>query len=97
MIVPAHMHYQRTACKIRRPQARGKYSLIGIALCIDKEGGQIAQMAITPRRVMAFGITRVVVATRRKGRNRFPFILLRVTAWVLVQMETMQSRGKPFQ
>ena len=97
MIVSAHMYHQRTACKICCLEAGSKYRLVGIALCIHKECGQITQMTVTPRRVMALRIAWVEVATRRQRRNHFPILLLRVTAWILVQMEPMQSSGKPFQ
>lgn len=97
IIISPHMHHQRTACQIRRFEARGEYRLTGVTFRIHEERGQITQMAFTPRSVMALRVARVVMAARGKRGNHLPIALLRVAARVLVQMESMHSRGEPFQ
>lgn len=97
VVIAANVNHQRAAFEIRQLQARCQHRLRGKALGIHIQRGQIAQVAVAPRRAVYLGVFRVVVTASRTRWYDFAIFGGRRTAGVLVQMEAMQPRREPVQ
>jgi len=91
------MDHERAAAEITQLQAGSQHGLRGGAVGIHEQGGQVAEVAVTPGRTMCIRPGRIVMAARGTGGHPGSVLLARFAGRVLMKMETMKARGQAAQ
>ena len=70
--------------------------MAGLTICVNIQGGQIAEVAIPKGGCVPPCAGRIIVTAGGQSRDRFTALFSRATIRILMDMEPVQARGEIF-
>jgi hypothetical protein len=94
VVVATGVDHERSAFQVTQFEAWGEHGLVGVALHVDVEGGQVAEVAFAPGKFMFAGFLRVVMASGGEGGDFFAVFFLGEAAGVFMDVKAMEAHGQ---